>query len=138
MRRPSNLTPEKTLDVLIPEYVENKESMDEIKKLCDEGNKEIKKLMEEANVKDYTAGGYTAKYIVSHKDSINEERLMVILKKHNIPGVIKVKEYVDMDALEDYLYKNQVSDEVASDLDSCTESKEIIQLRISKAKKKGD
>lgn len=125
-----------TLDELIPSYAENKIELDNYKKICDGQNAEIKKRLEELGENEYTAGGYVAKRTVSERESMNEERLLEMLKKHNVPGVIKTKEYVDMDALEGYLYNTELSDEMAADLDSCREVKEVVQLRISKEKKK--
>lgn len=125
-----------TLDELIPVYAENKADLDKIEKMCKSQNAEIKKHMEDLGEDEHTAGGYTVKYIVSERESINEDRLLEILKKHEIPCVIKTKEYVDMDALESYLYNVVMSDEMAADMASCREVKEVVQLRISKAKKK--
>lgn len=125
-----------TLDELIPSYAENKIELDNYKKICDGQNAEIKKRLEELGENEYTAGGYVAKRTVSERESMNEERLLEMLKKHNVPGVIKTKEYVDMDALEGYLYNTELSDEMAADLDSCREVKEVVQLRITKEKKK--
>lgn len=125
-----------TLDELIPVYAENKADLDKIKKVCEAQNTEIKQKLEELGEDEYTAGGYVVKRTVSTRESMNEERLLEMMKKHKIPGVIKTKEYVDMDALESYLYSSILFDDVAADLDSCREVKEVVQLRISKEKKK--
>ena len=125
-----------TLDELIPLYAENKADLDVYDKLCKSQNALIKQHMEELGETEHTAGGYVVKYSVSQRESINEDRLLDILKKHNVPGVIKTKEYVDMDALESYLYNTELSDDLAADMDSCREIKEVVQLRFSKEKKK--
>lgn len=125
-----------TLDELIPVYAENKADLDKIKKVCEAQNADIKRQLEEMGEDEYTAGGYVVKRTVSTRESMNEERLLEMMKKHKIPGVIKTKEYVDMDALESYLYSSILFDDVAADLDSCREVKEVVQLRISKEKKK--
>lgn len=131
------LTTEATeLDKLIPVYAENKAELDKYEKVCKTQNAEIKKQLEELCEDEYTAGGYVVKRIVSERESMNELRLLDVLKKHNITDVIKTREYVDMDALENYLYNVTLSDEVAADLDSCREVKEVVQLRLSKEKKK--
>lgn len=125
-----------TLDELIPVYAETKSDLDMYKKMCDTQNALIKKQLEELGENEYAAGGYVAKRIISEKESMNEERLLDVLVKHGVPEVIKTKEYVDMDALEKYLYNNELSDELAADLNSCREVKQVVQLRISKEKKK--
>lgn len=133
-----NVTAEESnaLDTLIPSYANNKAEMDSYKKVCETQNSQIKEQMEKLKKSEYTAGGYVAKRIVVEKESMNEERLLDILAKHGIPEVIKTKEYVDMDALEKYLYNNELSDELAADLNSCRIINTTVQLRISKEKKK--
>lgn len=125
-----------TLDELIPMYAENKSELDKYDKMCKAQNADIKKQMEELGEDEHTAGGYTVKYIVSERESINEDRLLEMLKKHKVEGVIKTREYVDMDALESYLYNTLMSDEMAADMASCREVKQVVQLRIGKEKKK--
>lgn len=125
-----------TLDDLIQRYAVYKSELDNYKKLSEEDNLEIKRLMVEANITEYTAGGYTAKYVVSTSESMDEDKLIDVIKKHNYPGIIKTKEYVDMDALESYLYNAKLSDDETADLDKCRIVKEKVQLRLTKAKKK--
>lgn len=126
--------PEQTLEELIPSYYFNKQELDSYKELCDKENAEIKKLMADAN--EYTVECYKAKKTVSVRETLNEERLMAVIKKYNIEGVIMTKEYVDMDALESYLYKNEPSSELATELAKCKDSKEVVQLRVTRVKEK--
>lgn len=125
-----------TLDELVPVYAETKADFDMYKKMCESQNTLIKSQLEKLGKDSHTAGGYVAKRTVSTRESINEDRLLEVLKKHNIEGIIKTREYVDMDALEKYLYNNDLSDELATDMNSCREITEVVQLRISKEKKK--
>lgn len=125
-----------TLEELIPTYALNKEHLDKHKKICDAQNTVIKEQLEKLGQDEYSAGGYVAKRTVVTKESMNEDRLLDILKQHDIPDIVKTKEYVDMDALEKYLYNNEMSPKLAKDLDSCREVKEVIQLRISKERAK--
>lgn len=125
-----------SLDTLIPQYAENKSMLDDYKKICDSENKQIKELMDEGS---YEAGGYKATKLVSVRETMNEDKLLDILQ--NISGsyengLIKTKEYVDMDVLESMLYKGLIDKEVLMEIDKCRESKEVITLRISKVKEK--
>lgn len=125
-----------TLDTLIPQYAENKSILDDYKKICDDENKQIKEMMEEGS---YEAGGYKATKSVQIRESMNEDKLLDILQ--NISGsyengLIKTKEYVDMDVLESMLYKGLIDKEVLMEIDKCRESKEVVTLRISKVKEK--
>ena len=127
------------LDTLIPAYAENKAMLDDYKKICDKENKQIKELMDEGS---YEAGGYKATKSVQVRESMNEDKLLEILKdlddNYDIDcygtNLIKTKEYVDMDVLESLIYKGKLSNEVLMDIDKCRESKEVVTLRISKVK----
>ena len=62
------------------------------------------------------------------------------MKKHYLVEVIKTREYVDMDALENYLYHADEDDpniqSLLSDIDKCRDVKEVVTLRISKERNK--
>ena len=133
-----NLTENPTLNIpldeLIPIYARNKIELDSYTQLCKEENESIKKQMLELGTDVYNTGGYTAKRTVSHRESLNEEKLMAVILKYGIKDVIKTKEYVDMDALENYLYHNTMSDSLAADLESCKSKTEVVTLRVTKMK----
>lgn len=124
---------EMELDVLIPQYAENKAMLDDYKKICDTENKQIKELMEEGT---YEAGGYKATKSITTRETMNEDKLLELLldKGYGNTSVIKQKYYVDMDALESAIYSGQIPKEDLLDIDKCRESKEVVTLRISKVK----
>ena len=126
------------LEKLIPVYYDNKQNLDFYKKECDAGNAEIKKLMAEQKIKDYEVDGIVAKYVIQNKESMNEEALLKLLKEKGYTNVIKTKEYVDMDALENALYHDEIDKDTVVEMDKCKEVKEVIQLRVSKKKVKKD
>lgn len=122
------------LNELVERYGKNKEQLDTIKKLTDADNKEIKKLMQDSDLKEFASDSYKAKYVISTKNTVNEDKLIDVLKTYKISDVIKTKEYVDFDALESYIYNHNISSELASAIDRCNTPIETIQLRISKRK----
>ena len=136
-----------SLDELIPTYAENKAMLDDYKKICDSENKQIKELMEEGT---YEAGGYKATKSVSTRDDIKEDKILAKLSDDmrecfKVNNIIKTKEYIDMDNLESLLYSlnnkrdiesKKIKDELIELLDSCTERKDVVTLRISKVKEK--
>ena len=126
-----------SLDTLIPQYAENKSMLDDYKKICDEENKQIKDMMEEGS---YEAGGWKATKSVTTRDSMNEDKLLDVLKKAGFTqtSIIKTKEYVDMDELESAIYNGLIEKDILLEIDKCRESKEVITLRISKVKEKKD
>ena len=129
------IDPMEKLDELVPQYALNKGEYDSYKAIVDEEKEQIKDLLLHIGEKKYTAGGYTVTRSVSVKETWDEDKLLEVAKKHKIP-VIKTKQYVDMQALEDYLYDHELSPEGAVDLGKCRTQKETVALRLSKANQK--
>lgn len=123
-----------SLDELIPQYAANKAELDTYTKICKEENEQIKTNLEALGENEYSAGGYTVKRIVAVKESMNEARLLEVLRVNGITDAIKTKEYVDMNVLEAYLYNNEPSADLARQLESCRTTTETVQLRLSKTK----
>jgi len=123
-----------SLDELIPAYAENKSILEDYKKICDTENKKIKEYMTDSV---YETGGYKATKIVQTRESMNEDKLLEVLQHYTWSvDVIKMKPYVDMDALESLMYKGTLSKEVLMEIDKCRESKEVVTLRVTKIKEK--
>ena len=128
------------LDTLIPQYAENKSILDDYKKICDEENKQIKELMAENDYVVCEVGGYVATKVIQKRDSIDEDKLLEVMKKHRLMaeahGIIKTKEYVDVEALEMVMYKGLIDKKILMEIDKCRSTKEVVTLRISKSKEK--
>lgn len=129
-------TANESLETLIPQYAANKNELDSYTKICKEENEQIKAALVELGENEYSAGGYTVKRIVAVKESMNEEKLIEVLRQNGIDVAIKTREYVDMNALEAYLYNNEPSADLARQLESCRTTSETVQLRLSKTKAK--
>lgn len=127
---------ETNLDTLIPQYAENKNMLDDYKKICDEENKQIKELMTDDT---YEAGGYKATRSVQTRESMNEDKLLDVLQQYGVAyneNIIRTKEYVDMDALENAIYKGKIDKDILLEIDKCRDKKEVVTLRVSKIKEK--
>ena len=122
------------LDELIRAYAFNKGELDSYTKICKEENEQIKAALVELGENEYSAGGYTVKRIVATKETMNEAKLLEVLRQNGIEAPIRTREYVDMDALETYLYNNMPSTDLARQIDSCRVTSETVQLRLSKTK----
>ena len=136
MARKKIVTNSVTLDELIPAYGDNKEKLDALDKVCKEENKQIKELLGDKT--NYEANGWKVTKSVQNRDKIDEELLCVKLAEFPEmyeAGIIKVQEYVDMDALENAMYKNQLSKKMLEAIESCREHKEVVTLRVSRVKK---
>lgn len=128
-----NKTAEEKLQELIPHYQLNKSEMDSYKKVVDKDNKEIKMIMLESQLPEFIVGDIKATCSVSERQDFIEEALIEKLKEMNVEGVIKMKEYVDMDALENAIYNGELN---AAELASCQTKKEVVTLRVTKIKEK--
>lgn len=127
------------LKELIETYGKHDDEFKQLKKVCDSEKEELKGMLLAANKDSDDAGGYTVTRVVQHRESFNEEKGIEILKAHGVTGVIKTKEYIDMDALENAGYSGEVPKEVLLELDSCRETKEVVTLTCKKTKtKKGE
>ena len=121
------------LKELVRLFYEDKQQLDNYKKSTDEYNKDIKELMGQLELTEFESDDLVAKIGVQNRENFNEEKLIDKLKALNVEGVIKTKEYVDMDALENAIY-NELLD--ASELTSCKEVKTVTTLKVSKKKGK--
>lgn len=133
-------TPSDHLDNLIGQYVLNKTQFDSLKKVVDGENGEIKRIMQELDITERQVGDHIVKRVVQTKESMNMEQLLALVKKSGLSvqtktKIIKTQEYVDMDALEDAIYNNQISPEVLLDMDTCREIKNVVTLRVSTVKR---
>ena len=122
----------KLLNELIPAYYKNKEKMENYKRLVDKQNKDIKELMGDES--DYETDKYKAKVSISTRVSIDEPKLLTVLKANNIKGVVRTIEVVDMDALENAIYHNEIPKDVLKLIGDCKSEKEIKNLRVTKVK----
>lgn len=124
------------LDKLVPQYAQTKQQADTYKKQSDKENAEIKSIMTSLALQHYEAGGYKVVRSVQKRESINEEQLIEIAHKYNIPDVVKTKEYIDFDALEKAIYDGNISQDVLLEMDKAKDVKHVVQLRISKLEEK--
>ena len=121
------------LKELVRFFYEDKQQLDNYKKSTDEYNKDIKEIMGQLDLTEFESDDLVAKIGVQNRENFNEDKLIDKLKSLNVSGVIKTKEYVDMDALENAIY-NELID--ASELTSCKEVKTVTTLKVSKKKGK--
>ncbi len=124
------------LDTLIPQYAQNKADMDSYKKICDRENAQIKAIMKDFAIQNYEAENYKATYTISERESMNEEILLGIAHHYGISEIVKTKEYIDFDALENAIYNGKISSEILQEMDKAKEVKEVVTLRVTKVKKK--
>lgn len=124
------------MDLMIQLYVDAKIELDERKKVADKYNKELKDLLQSSDMSEYSNDRYKIKLVTSERSSMDEDLLLkeLINLKDKFPGLIKSKEYVDMDELESLMYANDLDDETLQKIDKCITIKQVTQLRLSRQK----
>lgn len=125
------------LSQLVRQYAEDKSVLDKYKKRCDTGNGTIKKIMAQAGFSEFVSGEYVAHYTIQNRESMDEEMLLNIID--NTPGltqlrseIVKTREYVDFDALENIIYAGKIPNSVLQEMNKAKQTKEIEVLRITK------
>lgn len=121
------------LNRLIEEFGEQNEEVKRLKKSTDVLNVQIKEILSKAENHTVDTEKFTATYSESVSESFDEELLLAKLKEIVVDGVVKTKEYVDMDALEDAIYNGKVA---GSDLADCKLTKVIPKLVVKVRKQK--
>ena len=133
---------EKELETLIPTYGSLDFELKNIKKKADGFKERIKTIVKSLGVKTYRAEDYEITYTEAERVSFKEDKLLIRLKEivankdlKEFEGLIKTKEYVDMDVLENLLYHNKFDEAEISSISSCQEIKNIPTLKVKKVKK---
>ena len=122
------------LDGLLWSYRQNKESLDNYKKITDEQNAKIKEILQNNNLTEFIAmNGLVAKLTTQHRETFIDNLLIAKLKELGVTSPIKTVEVVDMDELENVIYNHQLD---ASELTDCKQVKDILTLKVTE--KKGD
>lgn len=126
-----------TLEELIPLYGQQNTECNALTKQVKELNGKLKEAIKKQSKEnqDIVVEGWKCKLTVEYKSDMNEERLLEFVKKNNIP-VVKQKEYIDFEMLEDLIYKEQVPKDVVLEMNSCMDKNIKEVLRISKVKGK--
>jgi hypothetical protein len=118
---------------IVDVYFEKKTEENAAKKEADVYNADIKTIMGEQGLTEFSTDTAKASITIAVKNDFIENRLIEVLKDLKLKNIVKKKEYVDMDALEDAIYKGKI-DPIA--LKDCQTSKEVITLRVTAIKKK--
>ena len=71
-----------SLDDLIRSYGRNNANLKEVKAIVDADNAKIKAIMREREIKDYQVDDWKAVYSVQRRESMNEDKLLDVLKKN--------------------------------------------------------
>lgn len=124
------------LDDLVIQYALDKKQLDVYKKVCEDESSSIKRTMADKQLSEYSVNNYTVKRIIQHREDLDEEKLVSILQHNHILNVIKMKPYVDFDALESEIYLGNIPDHVLVDISKIKQVKEVETLKLTIKKEK--
>ena len=128
------MTKEK-LKTLINDFADKNKLFKSVEKECNSLKSDIKDTMSDMKITDFDTGDYTAVLSTVTKETMDEELLIPFIKNLNIRGIVKEKEYVDMDALEKAIYSGKLSQENLIEMNKCKTSISYTTLRVKKNKK---
>ena len=123
------------LKELVDNYIANKAKCDEIESQVKQENNKIKEIFKENNLTEYSGDNGMVKMSTTTKETFDEESLITFLKSNGHNDIVKIKEYVDYDALEYAIYHEHISSDEIKRMDNFKIKKTTLVLRI---KKKGD
>ena len=125
------------LDDLLVVFNETKTKADKFKKEAETYNAKIKDSFESLEIgKEYISksNGLKATVSISEISTMDEEKLLEVCKLMGVESVIRTKEYVDMDLLENALYRGEISGDKLLAIDKCRKTTVKKTLRVSKCK----
>ena len=128
---------------IIDDYGARDEQIKSLKRLCDEEKEQIKDFLAQGGYESFSTQNYTVNRVVAERETLNEEKLLPILKSYWITThgsiecpYIKTKEYIDMDRLEEAIYQKELTPSVLAEMDTCREVTTTVALRCKKNTKK--
>lgn len=117
----------------IKSYFEQKKEVDKQQRDVLQLSKEIKEYLLSHDLSEYDSDDLTVSISEISKDTIDEENLIPMLKE-SFPNVVKLKEYVDMDELENLVYTRQISPDFIQSF--IVHKEPTIRLNIKQRKEK--
>ena len=128
----------KTLEKLVPEYVSNNAESKAYGKVATEASKSIKDILKSVNMDTINVGEYKVSITHVDKSYMDTDKLLTFVKSELSDElknkIIKTREYVDEEALENLMYKNEIDDDTKAKMAKCLVVKEELRLNVRKKK----
>lgn len=126
------------LTTLIMSYKRHQTESSRIKKEMGEENESIKNELLERKTSEFVAGDITVKRTVVDKSYFDNDRLLATIRKLDREDLVELVPTVNMEKLEDAIYKQTLSKEELLEISKCKVPKEEVRLTLSKTKKVED
>lgn len=129
------------LNEQITKYCEQKEEEKALHKSNETLNQSIKETLQKSSQTSSCAGQWTVELETRTSESMDASKMLTILKKfweethkgEKCP-FIRTQEYLDEDALESFMYKEDLPKELLLELDGCRKVTKSVALTYKKAK----
>lgn len=118
------------LDGLINKYGDVKSKLADLKKEESNLNQTIKSLMIADDLKEVSTDTYKVVYQERTSESLDEDKVIDILKKNNVKGIVKTKQYVDEDALEQAIYNGKLDADIIKQISNAKITKTTVALMV--------
>lgn len=121
----------KLLPEIVSDFLQKKSELDGLKPIVDSLNKTIKSMMAAAGINVFVSGDKKVTITENKSTSFSDGPLMEWLKANpKTKKIVKKREYIDMEALEDAMYKGVIN---AADLVPFQNTSTTVVLRVAKA-----
>ena len=124
------------LNVLLAKAVAAKEALKQAKEQEKKVTEELKLILDEEGISKDTIDGIKVNYTTCTKSSINEDKLLAIVKQlaqeqPELLSCIETKEIINENTLEDLMYQGFIT---AGDIQAAYEEKQYKTLKLKKVK----
>jgi len=128
------------LSEAIERFFNNKTEADKYKKECDKDNKAIKDYFNDNGLDNFETNGLVCKMTTQDRSKLNEEALIyknecgMLAEDLEAMGIIQTKKFIDVDKLEDAVYRGDLSQSTLDQINLCWDIKEVQILKVTKKK----
>ena len=124
------------LNVLLAKAVEAKEALKQAKEEEKNVTEELKLILDQEGISKDTIDGIKVNYTTCTKSSINEDKLLAIVKQlaqeqPELLSCIETKEVINENTLEDLMYQGFIT---PGDIQAAYEEKQYKTLKLKKVK----
>ena len=108
----------KKLESLIEKFGRVKKEFKDIKKESENLTLLIKETMISEGLDSVDTENYKVILQTRTSESLDEDRVIEILKANKIKGIVKTKQYIDEDALEEAIYKGRLDADIIKQINN--------------------
>ena len=121
------------LNDIVKKYFKQNTELNKRQKEVLQLGSEIKNALSKENLSEYEVDDIVVTLTTINRDILDEDALIAEIREQ-FPSVVKTKEYIDMDALENLVYTRQISPDVMAKF--IIKKEPTIRLNIKKRKGK--